>query len=219
MNIKKAVIFDMDGVLIDSTHAILESFSCVLKELGIEKKPLDLKSSLGMSLRDQIALWKKEYPDCPFDMSPEEFSARSMRYEMKLIEKSLKPNSFLLEIIDGLKALDFGIAVATSSTRKRAEICLEYIDVFSRLDAFVTCEDVERHKPHPDIFLEAASRMAVAPSHCIVVEDAVNGIAAAKKAGMIAIAKLTDHHSRSDFSEADCIFQEFSEIDLASWLI
>jgi len=80
--------------------------------------------------------------------------------------------------------------VATSSSRRRAKIMLDLLGVSPLLDAFITCEDVEKSKPDPAIFLKAAETLGIQPQDCIVVEDAVNGIQAAQAGGMKSAGKI-----------------------------
>lgn len=91
---------------------------------------------------------------------------------------------------------------------------LELVGVFHQLDAFVTCEDVAKSKPEPDIFLKAAEIVNIEPNDCIVIEDAVNGIQAAQAAGMKTAGKITKHHTQEELNIADITFEDFSEISL-----
>lgn len=210
----EAIIFDMDGVLIYSTKYIWESFNELLKKYNIHFTDKEIRRYLGMSMRDKLNLWKKEY-NLPENIDPIEFSNKAFEIELKLIKKELQPNKEILKLIGSAKKQNIKIAVATSSTKGRAEKILELLQIKDKLDSLITAEDVEKHKPNPQIFLKAAEELKVNPKECVVFEDAVNGILAAKNAGMKSIALLTEITSKRDFEDiADLIITDFSEVDL-----
>ena len=199
----KAIIFDMDGVLVESEESISQSFNLVLKKYGVNLNSISKKEYLGRSLRDQMEVWKKIFPQVPKDLEVEKFSKEALEYQLKILSQQLRPNETILNLIENAKKQDIKIAVATSSVKYRAEIFLELMGILDKLDTLVTANDVVNHKPDPAVFLEVAKRLQVEPKNCVVIEDAVNGIQAAKSAGMKAVAKLTQHHTREDFFEAD----------------
>jgi len=210
----KAIIFDMDGVLIDSTLYVAKAFNELLKPFGVV---LDLeyeKKTLGMSLRDQITMWRKDF-NIGEEIDFSEFSKKAFFIEKELMKGKLKPNKKILGLIENAKKSDFQLAVATSSMKARAEEILDLIDVRNKLDSIVTAEDVERHKPDPQLFLTAAEKLSVNPENCVVFEDALNGIEAAKNAGMKVVGVLTPYADREEFErKADLVIKDFSEIDV-----
>ncbi|MFA5084218.1 MAG: HAD family phosphatase [Candidatus Paceibacterota bacterium] len=208
----KAVIFDMDGVLINSTKYIWKSFNILLKDSGVHFSDKDIKKYLGFSLRDKLELWKKDYGIGDYNL--EEFSRKAGKMELEFMKKELHPNEDLDRFLNELKDNGIKLAVATSSLRWRAEKILEVLQIKEFFDAIVTAEDVKNHKPSPDIFLEAAKQLDENPENCVVFEDAVNGIEAAKKGNMKAIAMKTEFHSRKELKNADLIIDDFSEINL-----
>jgi len=208
----KAIIFDMDGVLVESEESISQSFNLVLKKYGVNLNSISKKEYLGRSLRDQMEVWKKIFPQVPKDLEVEKFSKEALEYQLKILSQQLRPNETILNLIENAKKQDIKIAVATSSVKYRAEIFLELMGILDKLDTLVTANDVVNHKPDPAVFLEVAKRLQVEPKNCVVIEDAVNGIQAAKSAGMKAVAKLTQHHTREDFFEADYIFSDFKDL-------
>ncbi len=212
----KAIIFDMDGVLVKSGDAIQESFSIILGRFGVDFKHANRSKYAGRSLKDQLEMWKDDFPEIPKDFDHITFSEESTRKEFELLSDELLPNEYILNLIMEAKDKGIKIAVATSSTKHRAELFLKTNGVFELLDAFVTSEDVEKHKPNPDIFFEAASRVGVEPRDCAVIEDAVNGIIAANSAGMVSVAHLTKYYTREEFIEADYIFDDFAGLKLSN---
>jgi len=208
----EAIIFDMDGVLINSTKYIWESFNALLKNEGIHFSNKDIKKYLGKSLRDNLQSWKKEYGIK--DYSLEEFSKQAGEMELSLAKKELHPNKKLNYFLEKAKEKVIKLAVATSSLRWRAEKILNLLNIRRYLDILVTAEDVEKHKPHPEIFLEAAKQLGVPPENCVVIEDAKSGIKAAKAGGMKAIGLINDYNSKKELREADLIIKDLSELNI-----
>lgn len=210
----KAIIFDMDGVLVDSSSAIEKSFKIILGRFGVDYNLIDRKKYSGMSLRDQLEGWKEEFPQIPKDFSYLDFAQESTVREFELLSEELKPKAEIIDLINEAKVKGIKIAVATSSTKYRAELFLKTNGVYELLDAFIASDDVKRHKPEPDLFLEAARRAKVSTSCSVVIEDATSGITAALRANMKAVAKLTSHYSKADFSNANLIFEDFAKLRL-----
>ena len=210
----KAIIFDMDGVLVKSEGSISKSFNMVLDKYGAKLNPENKKSFLGRSLRDQLEIMKNDNPQIPKDLSVEEFSKEAFQYQLEIIKEKLVPNIVILNLIKEAKEKNIKIVVATSSLKYRAEILLKLIGILDQLDVLVTSEDVENHKPSPDIFLETAKRIKILPENCVVIEDAVNGIKAAKSAKMKAVALVSENHPKEDFTEVDYVFLDFKDLKL-----
>lgn len=210
----KTIIFDMDGVLVKSEESIAKSFNMVLEKYGAKLNPENKKKFLGRSLRDQLEIMKDENPQIPKDLSEEQFSQEAFKYELEIMKEKLIPDTVIINLIKEAKETGIKIAVATSSLKYRAEKLLGLIGILDQLDALVTSEDVENHKPHPDIFLEVSKRINVLPENCVVIEDAVNGIQAANSANMKSVALVTENHPREDFNKADYIFSDFKNLKL-----
>lgn len=209
----KGIIFDMDWVLVNSTWSIRKSFVKVFEQYGVDIKQSDKRKYLWRSLADQLKMRKEEY-NIKEDILVAEFSEQALEYQLELMKEDLKPDPFVQKLIQEAKNKWIKIAVATSSSKKRAILMLELIGVYQTLDAFVTCEDVEKNKPSPDIFLKAAELLDIEPKDCVVIEDALNGIEAAKSAWMKSAGKVWMHHTREEFSIAEIAFENFSEIEL-----
>lgn len=210
----KAIIFDMDGVLLKSTGLAASSFNMVLKKYDVKLDLKNWKKYLGRSLRDQLNMWKKENPRIPKDLDEIQFGKEAFKYQLEILKDKLIPDDVILNLIQKAKDEKIKVAVATSSTRHRAETILSLLGVLDKLDTLVTAEDVENHKPNPDIFLEAAKRVGVLSQNCVVIEDAVNGIQAANNAGMKSVALISENHSKEDFYEANHIFSNFNDLTL-----
>ncbi len=212
----KAIIFDMDGVLVRSEGSTGKSFNMVLAKYGAytNNTPESRKKFLGRSLRDQLIMMKDECPQIPKDLSEEEFSKEAFQYQLEMMKEKLIPDMAILNLIASAKEKNIKVAVATSSLKYRAEIFLRLIGILDKLDTLVTAEDVENHKPNPDIFLEAVKRINVSPEDCVVIEDAINGIQAANNAKMKSVALVTENHPKEDFIDANYTFSDFKDLKL-----
>jgi HAD superfamily hydrolase (TIGR01509 family) len=207
----KAIIFDMDGVLIDSIGPIWESFSKVLKDEGAHFSDDYIKKNLARSLRDHLQAWRTEFGIKNYDLM--KFSKKAGEIQFELMKRE-KINSGLLALLQESKRNNIVCAVATSSLRWRAEKILDLLDIKSFFQTLVTADDIKNHKPAPDTFLEAAKKINIKPEECVVIEDASNGIDSAKNANMKTIALLTKYHSLDELKHADLVIKDFSELNI-----
>lgn len=207
----KAIIFDMDGVLVNSVKPIWESFSILLKDDGVNFSDDYIKKNLATSLRDNLRSWKKEFGIKKYDLM--EFSKKAGAIQLDLL-KDEKVNQNLFNLLKQAEKTGIKCAVATSSLRWRAEKILSLLNIRELFCIIVTADDIKNHKPAPDVFLEAARRLGVQPEECAVVEDAGNGIEAAKNANMKAIGLVTEYHSADELKLADMVINDFSELSI-----
>lgn len=185
---KKGIIFDMDGVLVDSEPAITNAAMEVNRRLGYETEAWEYRQYTGMGddrfiggvLEKHGGVYKSEYKDEAYRIYTETAKDRVTVYPWSA------------DIIEKLKTLGYTLAVASASDIVKVKCNLDCIgSVTEKLDAIVTGSDVERKKPAPDIFLKAAEKAGLDPHDCIVAEDAVAGIMAAKAAGMKSVGVTT----------------------------
>lgn len=206
-----AVIFDMDGVLIDSIKPIWKSYEVLLKEKNVEFSKDYIKNNVARSLRDNLKAWESEFGLEDYDLL--DFSKKAGNIELELI-KDIKANEDLLVFLESLKSNGIKCAVATSSLRWRAEKILDQLGIKDFFETIVTAEDVENHKPSPDIFLEASNRLGVDPLNCVVLEDAKKGIDGTINAKMKSIGVLNDYNDPDDLKHADLVIDSFSNINI-----
>jgi HAD superfamily hydrolase (TIGR01509 family) len=207
----KAIIFDMDGVLVDSTKSCWESFSAVLKDEGVHFSDEYIKNHLATSLRDHLISWKKEFGIKDYDLL--EFSKAAGKIQFELL-KYEKVNAHLLKLLKELKKNNIPCAVATSSMRWRTEQILDLLQIREFFSVVVTAEDVTNHKPAPDVFLEAARLLGMKSEECVVFEDASHGIDAAKNAGTKTIGIVTKYNLAEELSHADLVIDDFSQVNV-----
>jgi HAD superfamily hydrolase (TIGR01509 family) len=176
------VIFDMDGVLCDSERFICEAALRMFRELhGAELKPEDFLPFVGTG-EDRYLGGPAEKHGLRIDLPRDK--ARTYQIYLEIIRGRLEPLPGAREFIAGLRKRALKLAVATSADRVKMEGNLREIGLpAGTFDVCVNGLDIERKKPHPDIFLLAAKRLGLPPGRCLVVEDAPNGLQAGKSAG------------------------------------
>ncbi len=205
---KYAAIFDMDGVLVDSNKAIWDSHNEVLKTYGVRLSDEEIRQYLGKSLRDDIKAWNEKYG---LNLDLKTHSEASWKIQLRIL-KDMKADPGLVSLLEDLKLHGIPMGVGTSSQGFRAEKILDLLKIRNYFSAVVSANDVNLHKPNPDLFLEVARRLKVDPKKCVVFEDAASGIEAAKRGGMKAIGYLREHNGESELRYADLVIRKFSEV-------
>lgn len=201
----------MDGVLVNSIEIIWSAFTTLLKDYDVHFSEEYIKRNLATSLRDNLKNWKEEFGIGEQDLA--EFSKKSATIQLEFLkQEKVDPN--LLILLEQAKKHGVKLAVATSSTRWRTEEILSLLAIRDFFEVVVTAENVDKHKPAPDVFLKAAELLNVHPTDCVVIEDAVNGIQAAKSAQTKVIGLATKYCSALELKQADLIINNFSEINL-----
>jgi beta-phosphoglucomutase len=188
----QAAIFDMDGVLTDSEPLINAAAVAMFRERGLVVQPEDFAPFVGTG-ENRYLSGVAEMHGWAIDLA----SAKRRTYEVYLERVATELRAFpgAIELVNRCRGAGLKVAVASSADWIKIEANLNRIGLPpSGWDVVVTGDEVERKKPAPDIFLEAAARMDLPPAACVVVEDAVNGIEAAKAAGMrcVAVAQTFD---------------------------
>ena len=182
----RAVIFDMDGVLTDSEPLINAAAIEMFREKGLLVRPADFQPFIGTG-EDRYIGGVAELYGFALDLP----AAKRRTYEiyLSLVPKELKAFPGGAELVTNCRKSGLRVAVASSADRVKVAANLAQIRLpIETWDAVVTGENVSLKKPAPDIFLAAAGRMGIAAGACVVIEDAVNGIEAARSAGMRCVA-------------------------------
>lgn len=203
----------MDGVLVDSIKHIWFSFQKILEQENEKINFTDeyIKKNLARSLRDNLRAWRDEFNIKEYDLM--EFSKRTGEMQLKSLKNEPR-NEALIKILEQAKKENIKLGVATSSTKWRAESILELINLRKYFEAVITANDVQNHKPAPDVFLETAKQLNVKPEECVVIEDAGTGIQGAKHANMKTIGLITKYHTEQELSHADITIKNFNEINI-----
>jgi HAD superfamily hydrolase (TIGR01509 family) len=183
-NVIKAVVFDLDGVIIDSEQIWDRVRESLVKERGGRWSSHAQRDMMGMSSLE----WSRYMHEIlGLSASPEEISAEVVRRIEGIYRQDLPLMKGAAQAVDRL-AGRWPLAVASSSNRELIDLVLSLAGLSRRFSATVSSEEVPRGKPAPDVYLEAARRLNVGPTHCVAIEDSQNGFLSAKSAGMRVIA-------------------------------
>jgi len=179
-----AVVFDMDGVIADTEHVWDEVREALAFEWGGRYTPEAQRAMMGMSSGE----WSAYMHDAVgLAQTPEEINAEVVRRMLARYREGIPLIDGAVEVVRGLAGV-LPLAVASSSNRPLIDTVLDVAGIAGCFAATVSSEEVARGKPSPDVYLEAARRLGVAPEQCAAVEDSANGIRSASAAGMHVIA-------------------------------
>jgi HAD superfamily hydrolase (TIGR01509 family) len=207
----QAVIFDMDGVIINSEpiHQKTELDALAAHGLKIENKNLSfLSGATRNAFKKGISEKYDFHPD--WDLLFE----HKDQYFYQLMQ-DVEPIPGVLSFIEDLQQNGVKLAIATSGQERSMNFVLDKFNLKTAFGATISASDVTKSKPHPQGFLKAASNLSVYPSQCVVIEDSVNGVQAAKAANMYAIA-ITTTFSLDKLLQANRIIDQFEEINAAT---
>ncbi|MCK5577312.1 MAG: tRNA (adenosine(37)-N6)-threonylcarbamoyltransferase complex dimerization subunit type 1 TsaB [Dehalococcoidales bacterium] len=207
----KAVIWDMDGIIIDSAHYHLEAWQQVFSGRGIDFSEKDFQRTFGQR-NDAIISGI-----LGAGASVEEIEAISSEKEAgfrRKIAETPKPLPGVIALMASLARENVRMAIASSAPRENIELISNRMDIARCVRVVISEEDVIKGKPDPQGFLLAASRLGVKPKNCLVIEDAVTGVAAAKRAGMCCLA-VTNSHTRDSLGEADLVVDSLEEVAIS----
>jgi len=206
----EAVVFDLDGVIVDSEHVWDEVREELARERGGRWHDRAQTDMMGMSSPE----WSRYMHDViGLPESPAEIDAEVVRRMLDRYTKQLPLVDGAVEAVSRM-AGSFRLALASSSNRPVIDAVLEVSGLAPLFEATVSSEEVGRGKPAPDVFLEAAARLAVAPERCAAVEDSGNGIRAAHAAGMRVLAIPNRRYPPPDdaLALADVVLDSIDEL-------
>jgi beta-phosphoglucomutase len=207
----RAVIFDMDGVIIDS-HSVAARLLCEsANSYGCNLTIEEIKRWGSLSSRQ---FWQKVKDQYKLTQNTEELILTyDVDREINLY-KEIGLISGVRRLLDTLKENDIRTALATSASRKRMNAVLDNFHLGKLFDKCLCDEDVARSKPHPEIFLKAGIALSVRPEECIVIEDSENGKQAALCAGMKCVGYKGLKHVDEDMSGCHLLVDNFNELDI-----
>ena len=211
----KALILDCDGVIVDS-----EKYSCGAWNVVFEKYyNIDIGTNyddiIGFNTRDAVLYYRNKHKLTISEETILELGSFKAQTYFDLVRGKLETIAGIEEIISQAHALDWPIIVASSGTIEKITFNLEEANLLDQFVGMVSSQEVERGKPFPDLFLEAAKRISFHPSECIVIEDSIPGIEGAKQSGAFTIA-ITTSFPREELLMADLVIDHYSELKLAS---
>jgi len=205
----KGVIFDMDGTLIETTEADYLAWKNVFADYHKELSFEDYFPLIGM--KSAVVVQTRLSLD---DEETKKALSQKMKYFSDIAaEKGIQVVPHAIKLLKQLKQENLKIALATSSRQEKMKLVLQLTNLLPYFDVIVTGDLVNRSKPAPDIFLKVAEKLQLKPCECVVIEDAANGVKAAKNAGMKCVA-ITTTHTEDLLQQADLVIDSYEKLDL-----
>jgi HAD superfamily hydrolase (TIGR01509 family) len=205
----QAVIFDLDGVIADTEPLKFAAYQAVFREAYGVELPAEDVAWRGMKEQSVIAYWFDKFQ---LTGEPERLIQEKRAVYHSFLEKGqISPVPGVVEFVHRLESSQKRRGVATSSSRQEALTVLKGLGLEIALKAITSRDDVRQLKPHPEVYMKAASTLGIAPSQCVVFEDSQSGVRAAKAAGMFCVGVLTSFSS-ADLVYADQTIDNFTEL-------
>ena len=203
------VLFDVDGVIVDSYEPHFLSWQRMFAEIDVEFTDEQFRGTFGRTNADIFAeLYSGQ-------LTPErvvELGERKESLYREILRENFVAMTGAMALIDNLADARFRLGIGSSGPPANIALTLEMIDRADKFDAIVTGADVERGKPDPQVFAMGAEKLGVDPACCAVIEDAPQGVEAANRAGMTSIA-LTGTTTREALAHADLVVDHLAELD------
>jgi HAD superfamily hydrolase (TIGR01509 family) len=196
-----ALIFDMDGLMIDSERLYFAAEREMAAAHGIEIRDEQLWPLMGRKPIESLRLLREILG---IGTPPEELLAWRNRLMLEKMSRDLGAMPGLFEILDAFHGR-LKLAVGTGAQREFLDIALDTLSIRGYFDVLQTADGLERGKPDPEIYIITCSRLGLPPGECIVLEDACTGVLAGKDAGCLVMAVPSDHTRGQDFSAADWV--------------
>ena len=210
MSEKYGVIFDVDGVLIDSYQAHLKSWQIFAREQGTELTEERFAIGFGRTSRElMLELWPER------NLTDKQIAALDCRKESLFreeVERDYPEMPGARDLWNALHKAAFKVGVGSSGPPGNVALAMQHLDPNGFASAVITGADVSKGKPDPEVFLKGAQTMGVPPSNCVVVEDAAPGVAAAHAAGMRAVGFVSTGRTVEGLSAADLIVHSHEEL-------
>ncbi len=210
-SISHGVIWDLDGVIIDSAAAHWQSWQRLAAETGTTFTEADFRSTFGMRNADIIP----RYWATTNAAEVQTLADRKEALYRDLVRANAQALPGALALLRDLHAAGWHQALGSSAPMENIRLIIEVLGLGDSLDAAVSGEDAEQGKPAPDIFLAAARALGLAPANCLVIEDAVQGVQAARAAGMRCIA-VTNGTPNRELASADRVVTNLTEVSVAT---
>jgi len=203
------VVFDVDGLLVDSEPLQARAINGVLGRHGIHLGEEEFTELVGVQTRDNFVLLKARYG---LPESVDELLEAKAAIYLELVGTDLKACEGAVELVRTLHRMGVPLAVASSSPRKDVHLSLEAVGLADCFYHVVTAEDAPRPKPAPDLYLEAVRRLGLSPEQCVAFEDSGAGVVAATSAGLTCYAVPHKYTRDHDFSKAAAVLGSLADV-------
>jgi beta-phosphoglucomutase family hydrolase len=211
----EAVIFDLDGTLIDNNAYHIEAWKVFYKKIGREFSMDEYKNKINGRINKDIFnyIFGKQLADDEINRFTHEKEALYREYYAPYI----KPIPGLLNLLGEIKTAGIPMAIATSGLPVNIAFMFEHVTIKGYFNDVIDATLITNSKPDPEIFLKAAAAVNARPANCIAFEDSIAGVRAAKTAGM-RVFGLTTTHAKEDLHEADRIIKDYTEVNINTLL-
>lgn len=199
----------MDGVIVDSEPLHFRAAQQIIKKYG---KKLPKERSFQLIGVGEDFFWKTVVKELGISFDYKQLLQEKSELYMKLLQNEGNAFPGVVELIKKLSK-NYKLAIASGSSLNEITIILQKLLIRPYFIRVVSGDDVAKSKPHPEIYLNAAKNLGVVPSECVVIEDSINGVKAAKAAGMGCVA-VTNSFPRKMLGEADYVIDSLNEFDL-----
>ena len=203
-----AVVFDLDGLMFNTEDLYDEVGSAILGRRGFRYSAELRQKMMGRPGRDALQIMIDEHR---LDATVDQLQQETDEIFSGLLDTRLALMPGLAELLTALETAGRAKAIATSSRRQYAERVLSQFDLAPRFAFTLTSEDVERGKPHPEVYLTAAARLGVDPRQMLVLEDSQNGCRAAIAAGAVTVAVPSEHSRHHEFDGTHFIAESLAD--------
>lgn len=208
----KAVIFDMDGVIVDSEQIWDDAEKHVFSNYGIDITEADQLNTRNMNMRQVSEYWSLK-AQSPFSLEVSEQSV--IQHVCQQIQQRPVAMQGALNLLKQIHTMNFPIGLATNAPRPVCHTVLQCLQIETFFSSIQTADDVENTKPHPEIYLKSAHNLNVDPQHCLVFEDSPTGVKAAHAAGMQVI--YVNPRRIAETSILSNIHSAISSLEQFSW--
>jgi HAD superfamily hydrolase (TIGR01509 family) len=205
----KAVVFDLDGLMIDSEPIALAVWRDVLTPYDVELSAEVYSRVIGLEPRRGAEMMVDTF-DLP--LSVDELLETYWAHRTKIMERSIEPQPGLLDLVEIIAGAGYLLAVASNSPLFYVRRILAAIGLIERIPCIVGSDQVQSGKPAPDVYLAAAECLQIDPELCLAIEDSPAGVMAASAAGMRTIVIPNPELSGRDFSQADFQFESLETL-------
>ena len=212
----KAVIFDMDGVIINSEPIYFQIQKQVFNKLGFYVSDEEYNTFIGLGVR---TMWERLKSFRILSQSIEELIKLNNKMILDFFKKyqEIQTIPYFRKFLNSVLKEGMKVAVASSTSKATIKVILKKLNLLKLFDVIISGEEVKNGKPAPDIFLETARRLKLPSESCIVIEDSANGMIAAKNAKMKCIGFSNPNSGSQDLSKSDRVIKCFSEIKISDF--
>lgn len=203
----RAIVFDMDGLMIDSEKVYWAIGREIAREFGKEVSDQTLGKMMGRSPIKSVEIYAA---DLGLIQSPQELLEMREGRVKQALERGVDPMPGLFEVLAEFKPR-YKLAIATSAPMYLVDVIMKNLGIRSYFDAIQTSDDVVHGKPDPEIYLKAMGRLGVPPGECVVLEDSSNGALAGKRSGAYTIAVPSRYTRDQDFSFVDYVAKNLKD--------